>query len=315
MSSKNNMSRKNNDAIDALKLLMSIAIVAMHSEVFVGSYWLLILYPWARLCVPLFFMVSAYFFFRKHPDGIGLGSFIGRIVRLYMFWFVATLPFTIVYRMHIWWQDDGWLNCIARFIRSVFLGGTFGASWYLTALAIGVAFVSLVSRKFGEKIVWAVSLFSFLACAFTSNYWTLLPHDSQIITILETFNGWWPRIHNSFPASLIWICLGRFFGRNGIEWRFSRLRMIGISVGAAGILWAEWICIYLLTKGCFRDIYLLLPPICIVVFLVIINIHCSIPYALEMRRASVVLFLVHLVAIAPLRDIGLYGGGGYSFLR
>ena len=300
---------KNNDAIDALKLLMSIAVVAMHAEVFIGSYWLLILYPWVRMCVPLFFMISAYFFFRKHPDGEGVVGFVGRIVRLYVFWFVVTLPFTLIYRKHIWWQDDGCLNCIGRFIRSIFLGGTFGASWYLTALAIGVVLVSWLSRKFSEKTVWSVCLFGFLACAFTSNYWTLLPHDSPIVANFKMLDSWWPRIHTSFPASLIWVCLGRFVARHENQWCLSRKRIIVAVIGGAYLLWAEWIGIYLLTKSCSRDIFLFLPPICIAVFLLANNFHCRIPYAIEMRRASIVIFLVHLVIIAPLRDLGLQGGG------
>lgn len=51
---------KINSNYDILKVALAIMIVMIHSE-FLPN----VLYPWFRISVPLFFIISAYFFFSK----------------------------------------------------------------------------------------------------------------------------------------------------------------------------------------------------------------------------------------------------------
>ena len=51
---------KNYDILDLTKLILSIMIVAIHTSLLPT-----VLYPWLRLAVPLFFIISSFFLFNK----------------------------------------------------------------------------------------------------------------------------------------------------------------------------------------------------------------------------------------------------------
>ena len=307
------MIQNNNDAMDLLKFAMSIIIVAIHCELFLGSWWLLLLWPWARICVPMFFMISAYFFFKKHPTGDGILGFVLRIGKIYIFWFIVFLPITLYYRGHYWWHADGVMNCLIRFTRSFLLGGTFGASWYLMALVIGMTFLVLLEKYIGELGTWGVSIFAFLACCTTSNYWTLLPADSSLVHSLAALNAYWPKIHNSFPVALLWVCIGRFMALHNNEIKLPRKVLVPLIVLFAAVLWLEWVIIWYFTNGCHRDCYLMLPPICFALFVLINGLRLRVPIALELRRASIVIFLSHLIILSPIQDLIRNGSRGALF--
>lgn len=52
------LEKQNYDIFDLAKFILAIFIIAIHSE-FLPH----ILYPWLRIAVPLFFVISAYLFF------------------------------------------------------------------------------------------------------------------------------------------------------------------------------------------------------------------------------------------------------------
>ena len=61
MSEKTLQNIKTSDAkFDILKLVMSFFVVAIHMALFPE-----ILYPWLRIAVPLFFIMTGFFFFGK----------------------------------------------------------------------------------------------------------------------------------------------------------------------------------------------------------------------------------------------------------
>lgn len=48
---------------DLVKFFLSLLVLAIHTKLYS-----MILYPWLRIAVPLFFMISAYFLFSKMRD-------------------------------------------------------------------------------------------------------------------------------------------------------------------------------------------------------------------------------------------------------
>ena len=54
-----------NSNYDILKFLLSLMVVMIHSKLLPD-----LLYPWLRIAVPLFFIMSAYFFFLKIGNSI-----------------------------------------------------------------------------------------------------------------------------------------------------------------------------------------------------------------------------------------------------
>ena len=85
--------QKMNGTIDIVKLLMAILVIGIHTEPFSFNFWLDKGFGiCTRLCVPFFFVTSAYFYWRKEKSA---KSFLSRIVLLYVIWSVIYLPFDI----------------------------------------------------------------------------------------------------------------------------------------------------------------------------------------------------------------------------
>ena len=57
-------------SIDILKVVAALLVVAIHARPFVGKTYPLYISLFSRMAVPVFFVVSAFFFFRKKPPHI-----------------------------------------------------------------------------------------------------------------------------------------------------------------------------------------------------------------------------------------------------
>lgn len=96
------LTRKNYDALDLLKFIMSIMVVAIHTRLFED-----VTFPWLRIAVPVFFMISSYFFFAKirNTETVAqksaLLNFTKRNLQLYLFYFVLLLPITLYHKLQL----------------------------------------------------------------------------------------------------------------------------------------------------------------------------------------------------------------------
>lgn len=185
-----------NRNIDLLKYLMSIMIIMIH----VGYP---LDFPILRAAVPVFFIISSYFFFLKmnkvednKERNTILVNFVKRALKLYIFWFIVLLPVTVYVRK--WYTED--LATIAfNLIRGFTVGSTFLASWYITAYIIGI--VLIYKFRAYKLITGLLSLGCYVLCVLASNYYYLF--DLQIIKL-----GGEIGVYNSFPVGLIFIYIG-----------------------------------------------------------------------------------------------------------
>lgn len=189
----------NHDAIDVAKFLMSLAVVAIHCNLFYGSPLQLLIWPWVRVSVPLFFMISGYFYFK---DQHRYSVFFMRIAALYLIWFVLTLGATV--HSAVWWlQGENVVICVVRFLSSLLFGGTFGASWYLAALLWGILIVDLFLRKLSSRWFYVIVLTLFVFCTWSS---------------LCNFKIYGMRPHRSFFIGVVWVALGYAFASGKLAW-------------------------------------------------------------------------------------------------
>ena len=63
-------------SIDILKVVAALLVVAIHARPFVGKTYPLYISLFSRMAVPVFFVVSAFFFFRKKPDTAQLKHYV-----------------------------------------------------------------------------------------------------------------------------------------------------------------------------------------------------------------------------------------------
>lgn len=131
----------------------------------------------------MFFIISSYLFFRNVSEDTDimakLCKYLKRLLVFYFSWFIVLLPVTL-YNKHVFGKD--FLNVIKSLIIDLFFGGTFGASWYFSALFLGMIIVCIGYKFRINWLVMILGVFAYILCLFASNYFfiTLCLFDRQI---------------------------------------------------------------------------------------------------------------------------------------
>lgn len=193
-----------NSSLDILKYVMSIFIIMLHA----GWATQIIV---TRVAVPVFFILSSYFFFKKiEPDmtkaeiGKHYKHFLGRSLKLYLFWFIVLIPRTVEIRGYF---SAGMTpaDSVIALLRDFFFQSTFPASWYISALVIGIA-IALLLRKH-EKLFLMLALVGYFLCCLCSNYLGVAVDENW--TWVDFFVSRQFVVFTSFPAGLFFIFIGK----------------------------------------------------------------------------------------------------------
>lgn len=287
--------RKNHDSFDLTKLILSFLVVTLHLTAFQKeATWLI---AFSRIAVPMFFLISSYLFFEplaaKPNDSDWrkerLRHFVLRGVTLYFSWFLLQMPLTL----RIWgWQAYGYsegygiTRILLAFLKKLFLGNTFVASWYLSSLILGMCTVVFLDCFMSDMGLLALGAAAYLLCCLNSGYAEL-----NILRISFFY------IPNSFPASLLWLALGKQTAENtGIVEKlqtFGKKMKIGLTCMAAVLYAVEYyVCSKLQLSGV-TDAHVMLVPLCFFLFLLVLEDERDIPHAREMRTISTVIYCSH----------------------
>ena len=278
------------DILDLTKFILSFFVVAIHAEIFPS-----VLYPWLRVAVPLFFMISSFLLFTRINDKseseqrIQIRKFIKRNLSLYFTWFILLIPFTIYVRNA--WFADGAMVGILRCIRSLLFGSTFRASWYIMASVIAVPLIWYLSKKINRYVLAALSAVLYILCCMTSNYAGLL--DTIGLGILNSvssvlFGG----MATSFLSALIWVVAGKAFAdkKDLRNWKFSAILCIVSLV----LLFIEKKAIDNLQCSTANDCYLMLIPTCWFLFSLLLHLkNIQIANAKILRNCSTLIYVTH----------------------
>lgn len=134
---------------DTLKFFMATMIVAIHTQAFndVDTVRQLTA-PLLAAAVPVFFILSSYFLFRK-MDTRGYKwevyvPFLKRLLILYIFWFIVTLPFTLHEKWY--YLDYNFPKICCRILTDFLFSYTFRGSWFMSALIVGSLIVFLLKK-------------------------------------------------------------------------------------------------------------------------------------------------------------------------
>ena len=278
--------------LDLIKMILSFMIVAVHTQLF-DPY----LYPWLRLAVPLFFVISAYLFFlkvnsckSKRDKTKALTAFISRNVKLYLFWLVALLPFIVIQRWNVWFAG-GIVVGIINIAFNVFIGSTFTGSWFITALVIGTIVIFFSSKKLNN--------ISLLVIGIIFHMLNFLPKSNQqrnrcmrtLRKLVYGYERYFNSPVNSFPASFFWIIIGKIFADG---FRLKKKVSIPCTAVSAILLFVEWFLIKRLTGSFNNDFYIMLAPTVIFVFSLILSLpQRDIRFSYQMRKISTITYVTH----------------------
>ncbi len=283
---------------DILKFILSFLVVAIHTQLFPS-----VLYPWLRIAVPTFFMITSYFIFGKLKSisddasrTVIIKKFVIRNLKLYLFWFVLLLPLTLYLRRDIYFAN-GILVGLWNFVKNLMFGSTFIASWYIMASVIGVLLIFILSKRIGNKLLLAITSVIYILIALKSSYYSLFEQNAVISTIVNIYNTFFGDPVLSFPASLFWITCGKCFAEETFKPKKSICIIMCLS--SCVLLYGEWLFVKGLSGSLDNDCYLLLPPVCVGLFGWILTckpIHSR--FSIYFRRCSTVMYALH-ATLAP----------------
>lgn len=248
--------RKTIEILDVTKFVLSIMVVGIHT---LGKYGI---YPLFRIAVPLFFMISSYLFFSNSEKRGNIGflkKFCIRNLKLYCFWFIVLMPVFLPLGGYL---TGNLLFNVFKLIIKVFFGSTFTASWYISALVIGMCFVFACDKfKIDYRIVLGFTFLIYAICCLNSNYRNLMADDSIIVMINRIYPG---TIYNGFLAGLFWISLGYVFACKGKICNRKKSK-IGLIVSIL-LLEGEYFIVTKYHLAVDNDCYFMLVPVCYFIF-------------------------------------------------
>lgn len=266
-------------------------IVAIHS-----SLYPTILYPWLRLAVPLFFMISSYLFFVKVKDlprtqaDERLKKYVRRNLSYYLFWFIVLLPLTAIAR-YIQWYNGDLLSFIWQILTGALFSSTFIASWFITACVTSVCILYAIPKKH-KKAVGIVVFLIYLLCCIRSSYFYTVSGIPGIRTFIHYYEWIFTSPVNSFPAALLWVYTGKCIAE-GPEKRIRPLLPAAACILCAILLRSEWAYVYRITGACDNDCYFSLIPAALILFLLIRNCNITLKNAGLLRTISSVTYPLH----------------------
>lgn len=292
--------RKNYDVLDLTKFILCLMVVAIHTELFPIA-----LYPWLRLAVPLFFMISSFLLFGKVKEtrtvrerNRVIKHYVIRIWQLYLFWFVVLLPVTIYVRRN--WFDNGPIIGLVNVVLKPLLGSTFPASWYLMASIFGTLIVNRLSLKFGNIRQFILFSLAYLICCFFSSYMPLFGGSESLGFIDHLFS---PQF--SFLSGLIFIWLGKTLAENKLK--LKKKTGLTLMIISGILLWVEWFTIYKATGNLNNDCYIMLVPTALLILYYVKDIKMNIKNSKTLRQFSNFTYPPHA-------SVAMFVGAGFRIL-
>ena len=284
--------RKNLDAADVLKFLLSMLIVATHTSLFEGY-----ITPLVRLAVPAFFMISGYFFFGKvnscdnmKQKKAYLKKSVGHNLKLYLFWFILLLPLTFYVRGY---HTMGVFGGAWHLVRDFLFGSTFQSSWYITALIMGFALVLFLSQKLPQHALVIIGIIFYIPSLLSSNYAFVLEYFDSLKAIGESLSQIFLLPCRNFSVGILYIVMGKYLVEKNYEGKTKRYIitfLLAFSALVAEYLALRFSGVEIIETDCFIAVPFAAYYLC-KVFLTL-DISCK--FSQTLRKISTVSYCAHM---------------------
>ena len=284
--------RKNLDAADVLKFVLSITIVATHTSLFEGY-----LTPLVRLAVPAFFMISGYFFFSrinscdtKEKQTSYLKKSVAHNLKLYLFWFIVLFPLTLYVRGY---HTMGVLSGVLHLIRDFLFGSTFQSSWYIIALITGFTIVLFLSRKMSQTALVIIGVIFYIPSLLSSNYEFLLDSFEGLRAIGDSLSHIFLLPCRNFSVSILYIAMGKYLAEKNYEGKTKRYTITFLLSFAALVV--EYLALrYSGVKIEDTDCFIAVPFAAYYLCKVFLTLDISCKHAIVMRKISTISYCAHM---------------------
>ncbi|WP_181907422.1 acyltransferase family protein [Cohnella lupini] len=207
--------KPNFGGLDWIKLLAALLVVANHTSPLLsfGSDIAVVLSGIVtRIAVPIFFMTSGFFYFRKltrdpRTDNRTLRGYLGKIGKLYGIAILLYVPFNLYTG---YFKDD--FSAYSLF-KDIVFDGTFYHLWYLPALLIGISLTSYLYRKVSLDSLLAISGMLYIVGLLGDSYYGFIASSPGISDIYDSMFTVFDYTRNGLFYAPIYIALGAFAAR------------------------------------------------------------------------------------------------------
>lgn len=191
-----------NPFVGIYKFILALLVVAIHVEPFSGDLAFYINNCLARIAVPSFFVLSAYFLFDKLINNDWDAKIFWKnqkhLTKYYGIWLLLHCPVVL---SRLWETSSDIPNYLWLVFQAVCLKGPYGALWFLPATIMAIALVYWIGKKWGPYPCLIISFPLFLFAALETEYFGLI----EDITWMEIVN-------NGLVAVFGWLANGLTFG-------------------------------------------------------------------------------------------------------
>ena len=215
--------RKNRsyNGIDVIKFLMCSLVVMSHTSAFssFGSDWnFAISHIIAHLAIPVYFMASGFFLFKKikgkewSETRKVLKTYILRIFRMYTLWSIVYFPLYISLQKS---KGMSLSNISCQYLYDFIFCGTYIHLWYLLALIVATAILSLaVKSNLNLKWLLVAGFVLYLIGALGDSYYGIGEKIPVINVLLKNILIVFKSTRNGIFVGLFFVVLGAYFSDN-----------------------------------------------------------------------------------------------------
>ncbi len=286
--------KENNRLLDVVKFILSLMVVAIHTVLLPS-----VLYPFLRIAVPLFFILTSFFFFSKLKTQTTktarrntLKQFVLRNVKLYLFWFIALLPITLYVRRNAWFTQSVWCS-VGIIVRSTLFDSTFIASWFIAASITAVVIVYFLSSKLQNWVLLFIGVLCQFLTLFQSSYAFVLAKFPFWACFCNRFQTVFSAPQFNFFVAIFWIACGKCFADGTFKTPNKRILVFAVLFFSA-LLYVEWFVLKRHTGVYNFDCYFALMPLCTSCFALILSFRINgEKNTLFLRKSSTVIYPLH----------------------
>lgn len=313
-------SRENYDIFDLAKIILALMVVTIHTGLLPG-----VVYPWVRVAVPLFFMISSYLLFSKINNSPQkdkrsiLKKSLKRQLLLYLLWTLILLLPIIKFREEFF--ENGILAGVIFMLRRAFVRGTFVTSWFIVAnieaTIIVVWLSNLGERHRRFRMMTPVLLGAiYLICSAFAAYGMFFADGGKIETAKQIYTTILFEPHLSFPIATFWVYLGKIFADGKLLiTKMRRHDYAAMAAFSALMLYLEWKFVAMRSGDVGDDLYLMLIPLVVGVFGAMLQTKIELKQPKLWRELSVVIFTTHVCFTQALFFVFDRAGFSNGFLR
>lgn len=283
--------------IDLGKFIACIGIMILHVPPFSnnGVAYRILSFT-VSLCVPYFFAVSSFLFFRK-IDTVNsktiqiLWHFVKRITILYFSWFVIQIIMLPILPWNIF---------NSRFFSNLFFGSTYPGSWFYSALIISTCIIFFSTIKKWIPLGIGVLVYCYFAISQSNE-------NMYIAGIYRSYNEHFNVMFLSFPYALIWTILGWVMTQQ--KWRVM-LGGISITLALIGITIQVMVLQGFIIEGIISWVLRFYAVVILIILSCKYDVKKEMPYK-RIRNISTLVFMIHFYFVHHLRfDFSIYGISG-----